>query len=86
MTKVINIEPLTDEEAQTLQVDAALRKIAELDKAYNELGIEIEKASRVVYQKEKDLLDAKMMESVWRSAVKMLSQRHKALDTIVKRA
>lgn len=36
----MNIEPLTNEEIQTLQVDAALRKLGEIDQALVEVNTE----------------------------------------------
>ncbi|MCD6478253.1 MAG: hypothetical protein J7K87_04585, partial [Candidatus Aenigmarchaeota archaeon] len=50
-----DVKPLTPEEANTIQVDAALRKMGELDEALYELNLEIAQAEEEYFKAKRNL-------------------------------
>jgi len=76
---VRDVKPLTPEEANTLQVDAALRKMGELDEALYQLNLEIAQAEKKYFEAKRDLEILKQMKNI-------IIERARNLKAIVKNA
>lgn len=74
-----DVKPLTPEEANTLQVDAALRKMGELDEALYQLNLEIAQAEKKYFEAKRDLEILKQTKSI-------IIERSRNLKAIVQNA
>ena len=74
-----DIKPLTPEEADSIQVDAALRKMGELDNALYELNFELSQAEEKYFEARRNLEILKQMKSI-------IVERSRNLKAIVQNA
>lgn len=72
-----DIKPLTDEEVETLQTDAALRKIGELDRAIVEIN-------RELAEKLNDYGEAKIALDIVKAKKDLIVERARNLKSFVK--
>jgi len=74
-----DIKPLTPEEANTIQVDAALRKMGELDEALYELNLEIAQAEEEYFKAKRNL-------EILKQTKQIIVERMRNLKAIVQNA
>ena len=74
-----DIKPLTPEEANTIQVDAALRKMGELDEALYELNLEIAQAEEKYFEAKRNL-------EILKQTKQIIIERARNLKAIVQNA
>lgn len=79
----MDVPTLTAEEIQTLQTDAALRLLGQIDHAIVQVNEAIFAASRKVTEAEKAVLDAKGEMADLKAKKQMLVERARILKTIV---
>jgi len=74
-----DVKPLTPEEANTIQVDAALRKMGELDEALYELNLEIAQAEEEYFKAKRNL-------EILKQTKQIIVERMRNLKAIVQNA